>query len=85
MADIVFVRLRPYWFPLSSGLGIGVTADSDSAARLMAEATRLQHFPDAEFSGFVPDVNIASLDPTRVIPHIGPRDRPGVWFPRPNA
>ena len=68
MADIVFVRLRPYWFPHSSGLGIGVTAASDSEARLLAEAARLQHFPDAEFSGFLPDVNIASLDPTHVLP-----------------
>ncbi|MGE5732426.1 MAG: hypothetical protein ACM37U_10820 [Gemmatimonas sp.] len=85
MADIVFIRLRPYWFPLSSGFGIGVTAGSEGEARSLAESARLQHFPDAEFTGFVPDINIATLDPTHVVPRIGPRDRPGVWFPRSTA
>ena len=76
--------LRRFWFPLSSGFGIGVTAATEDEARLMAEDTRARYFSDAAFTGLVPDVEFAALDQNHVVPNSGPVVVRGVWFPRLN-
>jgi len=73
--------LRRFWFPLSRGLGIGVTAPSEVEARELAEATRLRYYPSAQFVGVVPDVDVSTLDAKHVLPNAGPASEHGVWFP----
>ena len=73
--------LRRFWFPLSRGFGIGVTAATENEAREMAEQTRERYFADAAFTGFVPDVEISSLDQRHVVPNAGPVVVHGVWYP----
>ena len=76
--------LRRFWFPLSRGFGIGVTAATEDEARLMAEDTRSRHFSDAVFTGLVPDVEFAALAQNHVVPNAGPVVVRGVWYPRLN-
>ena len=65
-------RLRRFWFPLSSGLGIGVTSGSEAEARELAESVRTRYYPEQSFVGFVPDVDISTLDAKHVLPNMGP-------------
>ena len=76
--------LRRFWFPLSKGIGIGVTAASEAAAREIAEATRAEYFPHAIITGVVPDVDVRSLDQHHVVPNMGPVVFAGVWYPQLN-
>jgi hypothetical protein len=73
--------LRRFWFPMSRGFGIGVTAATETEAREMAEQTRKHYFVDAAFTGFVPDVELSSLDQRHVVPNAGPVVVRGVWYP----
>jgi hypothetical protein len=77
-------RLRRFWFALSTGLGIGVTAGSEEEARMLAEAARERSHPDATITGVTADVDVRTLDERRVVPHMGPPIVRGVWFPRMN-
>lgn len=77
-------RLRRFWFTLSTGLGIGVTASSEEEARMLAEQVRERTQPEAELGEVTADVDVGTLDPTHVLPHIGPPVVRGVWFPRLN-
>ena len=45
--------LRRFWFPLSKGLGIGVTSPTEEEARSMAETVRAQYYPDAKLLAVV--------------------------------
>ena len=74
-------QLRRYWFALSSGAGIGVTAASDEEAREFAESTRARYFPDAALGGVVRDVDVSTLDAEHVLPNLGLVPVRGVWFP----
>jgi len=76
--------LRRFWFPLSRGFGIGVTAATEDEARTMAEETRAYYFADAVFTGLVPDVQLSTLDQNHVVPNAGPVVIRGVWYPRLN-
>lgn len=76
--------LRRFWFPLSTGLGIGVTAASIDEAREWAEAERARTFPGALITGEIADVQISALDQSHVVPNSGPVVVRGVWFPRRN-
>jgi hypothetical protein len=76
--------LRRFWFPLSKGIGIGVTAPTEAEARVLAETTRAEFFPHAAITGVVPDVDVRSLDQGHVVPNMGPVVVRGVWYPRLN-
>jgi|GEM_PF-4461703 len=73
--------LRRYWFTLSEGIGIGVTAAGEGEARAMAEQTRAERFHRASITSMVVDVDVSTLDPDHVLPYIGPTVVRGVWFP----
>lgn len=76
--------LRRYWFPLSTGLGIGVTAASDAEAASLASEARARTAPTATLLTPIADVDVRTLDPGHVQPNIGPVVVRGVWFPREN-
>ncbi len=76
--------LRRFWFALSAGPGIGVTAGSEAEARALAEAARARYAPEAAITGVTPDVDVSTLDATHVVPNAGPVVVRGVWFPRLN-
>lgn len=76
--------LRRYWFPLSSGLGIGVTAASDAEAHAWAAETQQRIAPAATLLAPIVDVDVRTLDPGHVQPNIGPVVVRGVWFPLEN-
>lgn len=85
MPDPVCHRsLRRFWFELSRGLGIGVTAGSEAEAAQLAETTRAAYFPDAAVLCVIADVDVSTLDAKHVIPNAGPVVVRGVWFPRLN-
>jgi len=77
--------LRRFWFPLSKGFGIGVTAGSPDEARALADEVRATYFADAEITGEVADVDISSLDAEHVVPNLGFVVVYGVWFPALNT
>jgi hypothetical protein len=77
--------LHSYWFSLSEGLGIGLTALDANEALELAEATRAEHFPKAMLRGVVTDIRVAQLDQGHVVPNMGPIVVRGVWFPRLNG
>ena len=77
-------NLRRFWFPLSTGLGIGVTAGSPEEARELAEGEREQTFPNSQFVGEILDVDISALDANHVVPNAGVVVARGVWFPHRN-
>jgi hypothetical protein len=76
--------LRRFWFPVTRGFGIGVTAATEAEARALAEAARELYMPDADITGVVPDVDIRTLDANDVLPNAGPVVVRGVWYPRLN-
>ena len=76
--------LRRFWFPLSRGFGIGVSAATADEARELAEEARLLYCVDAAFTGFIPDVEFSALDQQHVVPNAGPVVVRGVWYPRLN-
>jgi hypothetical protein len=76
--------LRRYWFPLSSGLGIGVTAASDAEANAWAAEAQQRIAPGATLLAPIADVDVRTLDPGHVQPNIGPVVVRGVWFPLEN-
>ena len=76
--------LRRFWFTLSAGPGIGVTAASESEARELAEGARARYAPAATITGVTPDVDVSTLDATHVVPNAGPAVVRGVWYPRLN-
>jgi hypothetical protein len=77
--------LRRFWFPLSRGLGIGVTAPSLEEARELAEDVRARLYKDAEITGEISDVDVSSLDANHVLPNVGYVMVHGVWFPALNT
>jgi hypothetical protein len=77
--------LRRFWFPLSMGLGIGVTAGSPDEARALAEDVRAHYYPNSEITGEIADVDVSLLDPMHVVPNLGFVVAYGVWFPALNT
>ena len=78
------MELRRFWFVLSRGLGIAVTAPTETEARELAEAERQRSYSDATFTSVVADVDVSTLDPKHVLPNAGPAAVRGIWFPRRN-
>ncbi len=78
-------ELRRFWFPLTRGFGIGVTAPSIEEARELAESARARYYADAEITGEIPDVDVSSLDANHVLPNTGVVVVYGVWFPALNT
>ena len=77
--------LRRFWFPLSEGLGIGVTAGSPAEARELAEEVRAHHFANAAITGEIADVDVSALDANHVLPNLGFVVAYGVWYPALNT
>jgi hypothetical protein len=77
--------LRRFWFPLSQRLGIGVTADSSTEARELAEDVRVRYYASAEITGEIADVDVSSLDANHVVPNLVFVVAYGVWFPALNT
>ena len=77
--------LRRFWFPLSEGLGIGVTAASPQEARELAEGVRARYYASSKITGEIADVNVSSLDANHVVPNLGAVVAYGVWFPALNT
>ena len=73
--------LRRFWFPLSSGFGVGVTAASEADARQLAEVARARYFPKATLGEVVADVDIRTLDQAHVMPNMGLVVDRGIWYP----
>ena len=78
--------LRRFWFPLTFGFGVGVTAPTEAEARALAEEARVAYFPpEASFTGVViPDIDVRTLDAGQVITGVGPPAIRGVWYPKLN-
>jgi hypothetical protein len=76
--------LRRFWFRTSQGLGVGVTAASETEARRLAEEALAQAGERAEITAVVPDVDVSTLDAVHILPNAGPPAVRGVWFPRRN-
>lgn len=77
--------LRRFWFPLSPGLGIGVTAPTEAEARELAEIVRARYHPEAELLAPIVDVDVSRLDADHVLKNMGPTAVRGVWFPALNV
>lgn len=77
--------MRRFWFPLSRGFGIGVTAVSIEEARKLADGVRAHYYADAEITGVIADVDVSSLDANHVVPNVGFVVAHGVWFPALNT
>jgi hypothetical protein len=77
--------LRRFWFPLSRGFGIGVTAASPAEARELAEDVRERYFAEADITGEIADVDVSALDANHVLPNLGFVVAYGVWFPALNT
>ena len=78
-------ELRRFWFSLSRGFGIGVTAASPAEARELAEDVRLRFHPNARITGEIVDVDVSSLDANHVLPNVGFVVAYGVWYPALNT
>jgi hypothetical protein len=78
-------NLRRFWFPLSKGLGIGVTAGSLVEARELAEDVRAEYYANAEIIDEIADIEVSSLDAKHVVPNLGFVVAYGVWFPALNT
>jgi hypothetical protein len=76
--------LRRFWFELSEGRGIGVTAASEHEARALAEPVRTRFWPDATITRVITDIDISTLDDDHVVSNMGPVVIRGVWYPRLN-
>jgi hypothetical protein len=77
--------LRRFWFSLSKGIGIGVTATTLEEARKLAEEARAQCHPTAEITGEIVDVDVSTLDANHVVPNVGFVVAYGVWYPALNV
>ena len=75
--------LIAYWFKTDTGLGYGVTAESEQVARdlLMERGYPLE---GQRILDVVVGVSHAIIDPRHVAPNAGPTIVRGVWFPRHN-
>lgn len=76
--------LTAFWFNTSSGLGFGVTAESQAAAE---ELLRKYGYPSrgVEITSVIAGVKFAALDQKHVVPNAGPIVVKGVWYPRHNV
>jgi len=84
MALLKNPSLRRFWFELSRGLGVGVTANTRLEAESLARDACLQSGWAFELSGLIEDVDVNDLDQNHVVPNMGPPNFKGVWFPRLN-
>jgi len=77
--------LRRFWFPVTVGIGVGVTAFSPEEARLLADEG-LAYLPaGASLLELVVDVDVRDLDQRHVAPNMGPCNLRGVWYPHVRA
>lgn len=84
MALLKDPSLRRFWFGLSRGLGVGVTASSRLEAESLARDACSQSGWAFEPREVIEDVDVRDLDQNHVVPNMGPPNFKGVWFPRLN-
>ena len=74
------IKSRRFWFPITGHFGIGVTANSEGEARVLANhAAELVGWPSVD--QVVENIDIRGLDQKHVVPNMGPPNVRGVWFP----
>ena len=83
-------RLETYWitFPGDSSMlsGIGVTAYSEEDAFALVTERGLDHLiAHASTICVTRGVRVTDLDPTNILPNIGPMQFRGVWYPAANV
>lgn len=71
-------QLKRYWFAFPGLLGFGVTAYSLDDAHFLLESEGYLIDRNVEVTV---DVDVSTLDPTHILPNIGPPACRGVWFP----
>jgi hypothetical protein len=74
--------LHRYWFPASTGIGVGVTAYSLADAKFLADKALIYLPAGASLSSPIQDVRVEELDQLHVIPNMGPCNFHGIWFPQ---
>ncbi|HET7745856.1 MAG TPA: cupin domain-containing protein [Vicinamibacteria bacterium] len=74
--------LTPYWFPVPGHAGIGVTAASLAEAAERATAAAVARGWPLDPRSVQQNVDVSTLDPERVVPHMADIRQRGVWFPR---
>lgn len=73
--------LTRYWFKTKVGFGLGITAFTRAEAdAFLAEAASVTG-RNYEVAEVIENIDIRTLDPTHVIPNMGPPNVRGVWFP----
>ncbi|MFC3653119.1 hypothetical protein ACFONN_16285 [Dyella humi] len=76
--------LTSFWFNTNTGLGFGVTAESQEAAEeLLRQYGYLS--TGTEVTGVIFGIEFAALDQKHVVPNAGPMVIRGVWYPRHNV
>ena len=80
--------LTQYWFvfarggrPTALSLGCGITAYSLEDARKILRQAVFPLYGERAVARVIEGVDVASLDPERVRPHLGNSAAPGLWFP----
>ena len=80
--------LTRYWFvfarggrPTALSLGCGITAYSLEDARKILRHAVFPLYGERAVARVIEGVDVASLDPERVRPHLGNSAAPGLWFP----
>ena len=76
--------LTTYWFPLTEGIGIGVTAYSEEEAFKMATKCSKLYFENQKVKNPVVGIKAAELDQEHVVPNMGPINLRGIWYPNVN-
>ena len=70
--------MTPYWITTNHGLGVGITARSETDARaLFDESLGASH----KLLGIKPIADMAQLDQNHVVPNMGNWFQRGIWYP----
>lgn len=71
------MTLRPYWITVEGKLGIGVTAQDEQEARVLAAPA----LGESDVRLIDPLSSMSELDQGHVVPNMGNWFKRGVWFP----
>lgn len=75
------MTMRPYWIAVEGRLGVGVTAQDEREALILA-APALTLYGSPEVQSVKAVLSIDELDQGHVVPNMGMWLRRGIWYPR---